>query len=281
MALDPAVQREQSRESWNEMAQGWEARCQWMSQVAAPVSEWILAAADPQPGQTVLEVAGGPGDLGRRAGARVGDDGRVVSTDFAAEMVAAARRLGAGGPANVEYRALDAEAMDLEDDFADAVLCRWGYMLMADPAAALIETRRVLRAGGPLAFSVWTRPDRNPWVASPGRVLVERGHLEPPDPDSPGMFTLAEPARIEGLLGAAGFAETTVEEIPFAMRYADADEFWGTQVQMSARLAGAVRDLPEAERAATRAAVEESLAEFRGPDGSYEVPAVSLGVLAR
>lgn len=263
------------------MAKGWEAQSRWMSRVTAPVSEWILAAAELQSGQTVLEVAAGPGDLGRRAAARVGEAGRVICTDFAPEMVAAASRLGADGPANVEYRALDAELMDLEDGCVDAVICRWGYMLMADPAAAIAETRRVLRKDGRLAFSVWAGPERNPWVALPGRVLVERGHLEPPEPDSPGMFVLSEPARIEGLLGTGGFTETALAEIPFEMRYANADEFWNTQVQMSARLAGAIRDLPEAELAVTRAAIEESLAGFRKPDGSYEVPAVSLGASAR
>ena len=60
---------------------------------------------------------------------------------------------------------MDAEKMDLEDDSVDGVICRWGYMLMADPAAALAETRRVLRDGGRLAFSVWA--ERR--TATPGR----------------------------------------------------------------------------------------------------------------
>ena len=84
-------------------------------------------------------------------------------------MVDVARRNGeARGLSNVEYRVLDAERMDLDDDSVDGVVCRWGYMLMADPAAALGETRRVLRDGGPLAFAVWMTPDRNPWAAVPG-----------------------------------------------------------------------------------------------------------------
>ena len=91
-------------------------------------------------------------------------------------MVEAARRNGeARGLGNVEYRVLDAERMDLDDDSVDGVLSPWGYMLMADPAAALSETRRVLRDGGTLAFAVWQTPDRNPWAAVPGMTLVQRG----------------------------------------------------------------------------------------------------------
>ena len=79
-------------------------------------------------------------------------------------MVAAARRESERlGLANVEHREMDAERMDLDDDSVDGVLCRSGYMLMADPARALAETRRVLRDGGRLAQSVWA-----PLNATPG-----------------------------------------------------------------------------------------------------------------
>ena len=60
---------------------------------------------------------------------------------------------------------MDAEKMDLEDDSVDGVICRWGYMLMADPAAALAETRRVLRDGGRLSLLGLGRGE----TATPGR----------------------------------------------------------------------------------------------------------------
>ena len=63
------------------------------------------------------------------------------------EMVDVARANGqALGLTNVEYQVMDAESMDLDDESVDGVVCRFGYMLMADPLAALKETRRVLRA---------------------------------------------------------------------------------------------------------------------------------------
>ncbi len=180
----------------------------------------------------MLELAAGTGDLGFRVAERVGEDGKVVSSDFSPEMVDVARRVHETvGATGVEHRVLDAERMDLEDDSFDAAVCRFGYMLMADPAAALEETRRVLRTGGPLAFAVWMGPDRNPWAAVPGMTLVERGHMPPPEPGMPGIFALWDHDRIRELVTGAGFGEPEVEEITFEFHYADAEDVWDSIVE--------------------------------------------------
>lgn len=280
MAIDHDAYREQSHETWGEMAPGWEARNEWMNELAGGVNDWIVEKADPQPGETVIDLAAGPGDLGFRVAERIGDGGRVLSTDFSPEMIAVARRLGdRRGLTNVDYRVLDAEAMDLADESADRVVCRWGYMLMADPAAALRETKRVLHRGGPLAFAVWAAPERNPWAALPAKVLVERGHLPPPEPEAPGIFAMADPERIRSLVTGAGFGDPELAEIPLEFRYADADDMWDVLIRIAGPLSRAVKPLPEDELQATRAAIEESLAPFRADDGSYSVPGVSLGAL--
>jgi ubiquinone/menaquinone biosynthesis C-methylase UbiE len=264
------------------MAPGWEERNEWMIGFTGRVNEWIVERAAPQPGQTVLDIAAGPGDLGFRVAELVGAEGTVLSTDFAPEMVEAARRIATSrGLGNVEFHVLDAERMDLDDDSVDAVVCRWGYMLMADPAAALRETRRVLRDGGPLAFAVWAAPDRNPWASIPAMTMVQRGHMPPPEPGLPGIFALADPARVRALVAGAGFAEPEVEEITFDFRYEDFEEFWDVLISLAGPIARALRDLSEGERQASRAAIEESIAPFRAEDGSYSMPAVCLGAVSR
>ena len=80
--VDRDAYRRQSLATWDEMAPGWEAHNQWMIEVAGSVNAWILAQADPSPGQTVLEIAAGPGDLGFQAAKRVGSGGKVISSDF-------------------------------------------------------------------------------------------------------------------------------------------------------------------------------------------------------
>jgi SAM-dependent methyltransferase len=282
MDIDLDTYRAQSRETWSEMAQGWEARHDWMVEITGLVNDWLADAVDPQPGQTVLDIAAGPGDLGFQIAERMVGDGRVLSTDFSPEMVDVARRFGdARGVANVEYRVLDAEQMDLGDDSVDAAVCRWAYMLMADPAAALRETRRVLRDGGPLAFAVWRTADRNPWAAVPGMTLVQRGHMPPPEPGAPGIFALGEPGRVRELVTGASFEEPEVEEIAFEFRYADDDDLWDSLIRLAGPLARAVMALPEDEREATRAAIIENVAPYRNDDGSYTTPAATWVVRTR
>ena len=273
--------RELSHQTWDEMASGWEKRREWLMRVTAPANDWVAEKLAPEPGQTILDLAAGTGDLGFMIAERVGNEGRVISADFAEHMVEVARRNGEGrGFSNVEHRVMDAERMDLEEDSVDGVACRWGYMLMADPASALKETRRVLRDGGRLAFAVWAAPDRNPWAAIPGMTLVQRGHMPPPEAGAPGIFALADPDRTRELVAGAGFGEPDIEEIAFEFRYADNNDFWDALVQLAGPLAKVINALPEDERQATHDAILESVKDYRNEDGSYSCPAVTWGGLA-
>src|SRR5215210_289217 len=157
--MDLQQYRQANLETWRTMVPGWERRADQMTETAREVSEWLIAKLDPQPGQTILELAAGLGGTGFEV-ARKLEGGRLISTDLAPGMVeSATRRATELGPDNVVCRVMDAEEMDLPDDCVDGVVCRWRYMLMADPGEALIETRRVLREGGRLAFSVWGESD--------------------------------------------------------------------------------------------------------------------------
>ncbi len=281
--MDLDTYRQESLETWGQMAPGWEDRREWLMGITGPVNAWLAEKADPQPGQIFLDIAAGTGDLGLHVAERVGDEGRVLSTDFAPEMVDVARRQGeARGVTNVDYRVLDAERLELDDDSVDGVVCRYGYMLMADPAAAMAETRRVLRDGGPLAFAVWSTPDRNPWAAAPGMTLMQRGHMPPPEPGEPGIFALGEPERIHDLVGEAGFAQPVqLEELAVEFRWADFDDLWDSLLRITGPLSRVINALPEDEREATRKAMEDNVASFRNEDGTYRAPGSAWGVLTR
>ena len=187
--------RQQSLANWERLAQVWADEREFLWSVSHRVGTWLVAHVDPQPGQTILELAAGTGETGFAAAARSAPRVELISTDFSPKMVEAARKRGKElGIENVEYRVLDAENMDLEDDSVDGVLCRWGYMLMADPGRRARRDPARAAPGGRLAFSVWAPADRNPWATLPAVALVERGHMPPPEPGAPGIFALADPA---------------------------------------------------------------------------------------
>src|SRR5919106_703870 len=204
----------------------------------------------------------------------------LISTDFSPDMVEVARRRGGElGLRNVDYRVMDAERLELETDSVDGVLCQSAYMLMADPAAALSETRRVVRPGGRLALSVWGSPERNPWVSIAGRFLVERGHVPPPEPGAPGIFSMASEERTRGLLEDAGFTDVRAEEVPVRLVFRDVDEYerWGEEV--GGQFGAVLRGLPGGEREALKAQLGRAFTPFAA-DGRYVLPGLALCAVA-
>jgi SAM-dependent methyltransferase len=239
----------------------------------------MVRRLEPQPGDTVLELAAGLADSGLMAARLVGEAGRVIVTDFTPEMIAAARRLAEElGVPNAEFRVLDAERMDLETDSVDGVLCRWAYMLMIDPHAAFAETRRVLRPGGRLAFSVWAARERNPALSLAGTVLVELGHIPPPDPEAPSAFVMADPERIRELVVGAGFAEPEIEEVSFRLPFAEQDAFWRYLTETSASVSPVLRSVSPEEQDKVRRRVHEAARPFQSGEG-YDFPAVCLNAV--
>ncbi len=272
---------ERSRSVWDAMAAGWETARQDLWEFSRPVSEWLIERLDPHAGQTILDLAAGLGETGFLAARRVGETGRVLVTDFAPRMVAAARRRAAEfGVTNAEFRELDAERMALESGCVDGVACRWGYMLMADPGAAFGETYRVIRPGGRLAFSVFGAPEHNPWASLVGRILVAEKHVPPPAPGSPGIFALSDPKPIHLLVTRAGFTPPDVAEMPLTWRFPSPDAYWWFLTEMAGAISPILRGLTPEVQAKVRSRIDDMAQPFRARDG-YAFPVLCLNVATR
>jgi ubiquinone/menaquinone biosynthesis C-methylase UbiE len=266
-------------EVWQRLAPGWERGRELLWDSTRAVSEWLVARLDPRPGQTVLELAAGTGETGFLAAARLGDAGRLISSDLSPAMVAAAERLAAErGVANAQFRVLDAERLELPPASVDGVLSRFGYVLKGDPPPALREIRRVLRPGGRLAFAVWGERALNAWMTVPAGVMAERGHLRPPSRDELRTSGNRNPDAIARTLAAAGFEPVEVEELPVAYRFADADELWFFVSELRGPVALALAGLDESERDAVRREIESRATATAG--GGFELAGVAVSVLA-
>ena len=166
---------------------------------------------------------------------------------------------GVGVELQLAHRSLLASAC-----LSEQRLCQSGYMLMADVGAALTETHRVLRPGRRLALSVWGAPERNPWGSIGGRLLVERGHMPPPEPGRPGVFSLASEERVRALLEGAGFEQIRMDDVDVAFRFDDVDDYVRWAIDMAGPLAMVLRGLPQDELLAIAAQLEEDFRSVLG-----------------
>jgi SAM-dependent methyltransferase len=254
----------ESSAAWSSVSTGWERRDPWLSAGMRPVTERLLAELDPQPGDRVVEVGCGIGEVGRLAAERVGADGHVLFTDQSQDMVEAALRHAAGLD-NVDGRAMDAQAMALDDASVDRLVSRFAYMLVPDPAKGLAEARRIMRPSGRLAFAVWTEARDNPWAQ--GRALVELGYMEQPEPDAPGPFRLADPDRLRSLVTEAGLAEPAVDAVDIVMRYASLEEWWEVTQDLAMSIRQALAGLSPEQRDELFARLSDPLAQYESADG--------------
>jgi ubiquinone/menaquinone biosynthesis C-methylase UbiE len=276
-AFDANAHRESSLAGWEAAAPGWTRRQEAIRGFGAPVSAWMLDALALQPGQRVLELAAGLGETGMLAAELVAPMGGVIVSDQADGMLDGARaRALELGLSNIEFQVIGAEWIDLPLASVDAVLCRWGYMLLADPPAALAETRRVLRPGGRVALAVWDSVQHNPWALLPTIELLERGLTSPPVEGTPGPFTLGDPERVRELLQQAGFADIDVQTLEVEQRHASFDAFWETTLDIARLFHDAVLSRPEPEIAEIRSGLAARLEPFTEPDGTLAIPGRTL-----
>ena len=274
--MEPEEYKRAALETWSAMAPGWERWRDPIEATSMPMREWMLRELAPGAGDTVLELAAGFGDTSHAAAELVGPNGKVVCTDYSPVMVDIARRRGAElGIENVEYRVLDAEQIELEDDSVDGVLCRCGYMLMPDPARALAETHRVIRAGGRVALAVWREAERNPWISIVARMLLDRGHVPPPEPGAPSMFSMARDERVRELLERAGLTVLRLEEVPVRFVYESLDEYIVRAKDTGGNFARVWRDVADGERRDMESQLADAFAPY-AVDGGYEFPGVAL-----
>jgi SAM-dependent methyltransferase len=161
------------------------------------------------PQGNVLELACGTGRATVHIRKRLNAGRRLIATDLSAPMLAYARaRLGDLG---IEWHEADMCQLPFADGLYGAVACGLGFMFPPDKAKAFGESRRVLKQGSPLLFSVWDGVEANPTPAAVGRVL------EALDPalSFRTPYAMNDPDRLRTWLRDAGFSEVRIDPYDF------------------------------------------------------------------
>lgn len=166
-------------------------------------------------GQTVLDLAGGTGDLARRFVRLVGSRGRVVLADINHAMLVQGRRrlVDAGAAGNLSIAQVDAEALPFASDTFDCITIAFGLRNVTDQSSALASMHRVLKPGGRLLVLEFSKPAdalRPAYDFYSFNVLPLMGKMVAGDADS--YQYLAESIRmhpdqetLKGMMEAAGF----------------------------------------------------------------------------
>jgi len=207
-----SVANRDQAEHWNssEQAAHWVSHQEHYDCMLAPFTTMILTAAGLSAGDDVLDVGCGCGSTTLAAAGAVAP-GAAVGVDLSAPMLARARDSAAlSGLVNASFEQGDAQDHAFGPVF-DAVISRFGVMFFADPVAAFANLRAAARPGGRMAFVCWRPLVANEWLTIAGAALAEHVPLpDPPEPDAPGMFSLAEPSRLQGVLADAGWRHVTL-----------------------------------------------------------------------
>ncbi len=271
-AFDPVQFKETTREQWDTVAEAWDRWTPTLQAWIGPVTTAMLDLAQLRPGDRVLDVAAGAGEPGLSAAERVGPTGSILSTDFAANILAFAERAArARGVANFATRVMDAENLDLADESFDAAFSRLGIIYCPDRARALSELRRVLKPGGRAVVASFTVPDQNRFLSVPIGIIRRRAQLPPPVPGLPGPFSLGGPGVMDAMLRQAGFRAVETRIVATHLRLPSAAECARFERESFGALTQMLAGLPPEERAATWEEVARELGQFEGP-GGFEAP---------
>jgi demethylmenaquinone methyltransferase/2-methoxy-6-polyprenyl-1,4-benzoquinol methylase len=176
---------------------------------------YTISQAALRPGNVVLDLAGGTGDLAREFSRKVGKDGHVVLADINAAMLRQGRNrlVDAGVSGNVTIAQVDAQNLPFADSTFDCITIAFGLRNVTDKDAALASMLRVLKPGGKAMILEFSEPNK---AIKPAydlysfKVLPTLGKLVANDPDS--YQYLAESIRmhpdqetLKSMMEAAGF----------------------------------------------------------------------------
>jgi len=220
-----------------------------------PCARILIQAADPEPGERVLDVGCGTGIVAREVASRLGATGAVTGIDLSANMLAVARAAAALERLTIEWREANAEQLPFHDGAFDLVLSQFALMFVADKAAALSEMRRVVIESGRVLISVWQGLDRHPFYQTLHNVIQQRLGMSALQ----GIFALGNADDVRGLALAAGFRRVDIKPFSLTARFPNPDDFIAGEIEVDTAAIPSMQHLDSKSRQAIVKAITRDM----------------------
>lgn len=255
---------ESQRQDWNRVAGGWEKWDRFFDEQMAFLNHRLVADARVRSGMRVLDLGSGTGYPALLAAQTVGATGIVTGIDLAEQMLDAARRKTVSLKlSNTTFRTGDVTTLPYETASFDAVTTRFCLMFLPEIPKAVTEIARILKPNTWLATAVWSAPDKNPYLRIPMDVIKQFIDLPPPDPTTPGIFRLAKPSELAGMLQQAGLTDIAEQEFLGDVRFTAADEYFSSLMDIAAPIQNVWTKLSSTQQIEARQRIIHTADQYR------------------
>ena len=268
MTFDPEAYKQAITKEWDRAATGWHRWIPIINAWLEDATEIMLDQARVSEGSRVIDIAAGDGGQSVSAAHRVGTDGEVLATDIAPEFVRLANTVASNmGLPQLTAQVMDAESLDVADEYYDAAISRLGLMYLPHLQKGLSEIKRVLRPGGHVSAIVFTTPEKTPFFSIPVRMIRERRGLPLPDPGQPGPFSLGTPGALVRNLVEAGFQNAQEQVVEAPLRFASVEECVQWRQEASGTMKQMLNGLGDREKEEIWEDIKEALRQFETAKG--------------
>lgn len=251
--------------AWNgDSGHRWVADADRRDRVLQPVADALLAAAQLQRGETVLDLGCGCGSTTLAAADAVAP-GAVIGVDISGPMLGVARERAAART-EIAFVQADAQTHEFSPGQFDVVISRFGTMFFDDPVHAFANIAIATRPSGRLCIATWQPLAANEWLTVPGATLLQYGTM--PDMGAgPGMFAQADPGVVTTVLHTAGWRDIEVAPVALTLTLGDDPEHAAQYLADAGPGRAVLETIAEPDRPRAIAAVIDALADHHGDDG--------------
>jgi len=194
-------------EDWaGEMGARWLASLDRFEGMIAPIGAALLAQANYQPGERVLDLGCGGGATTLAIAEAVGPEGAALGLDVAPMLVERARQRAAAAGSPARFICADAATAVLDEPPFDRLFSRFGSMFFEAPVSAFTNLHTMLKPGARIDLAVWAAPRDNLWMMEVMGSVRQHIEIPPATPRAPGPFAFEDLTYLEDVLTNAGFS---------------------------------------------------------------------------